>query len=205
MIVSVIGAAGRVGSQITAEAAARGLDVRAFTRTGADLDDRPSSALNISDTAAVVRVVNESDATVISVANRDNYDAVIAAHRSLIAARPTGRIVVVGGAGALQAGDGLLFESPDFPAEFLAEAKTFAAVLEDYRAADGIDWTMVAPSPEIAPGRRTGRYVTAIDTPAGSFVSTQDFAVGVVDELEHPAHQGERFTIASAVEADARG
>lgn len=205
MKISVIGAAGLVGSQIAAEATSRGLDVRAFTRTGSDVGESPSHALEISDTAALARVIGDSDATVISVAGRDDYDAVVAAHQDLIAAKPAGRIVVIGGAGGLQAGDGLLLDSPAFPAEFLTEAKAFASVLDRYRAAADVDWTMIAPSPEIAPGARTGQYVTALDTPAGGFVSTQDFAVAVVDEVQRPAYQGARFTVASADETLARG
>lgn len=38
-----------------------------------------------------------------------------------------------------------LLESPDFPADYLPEAKTFVTVLEDYRAASGLNWTMLAP------------------------------------------------------------
>ena len=44
-----------------------------------------------------------------------------------------------------------LLESPDFPADYLPEVKTFATVLEDCRAASGLNWTMLAPSPVIAP------------------------------------------------------
>lgn len=142
---------------------------------------------------------------VISVASRDAYSAAIAAHRALIAAAPAGRFLVVGGAGALKAGESLLLESPEFPADYLPEAKTFATVLEDYRAASGLNWTMLAPSPMIAPGARAGDYRTEQDVPAGMFVSTQDFAVAALDEIENPAHAGTRFTVASADEATAQG
>lgn len=36
-------------------------------------------------------------------------------------------------------------------------------------------------------------------------MSTQDFAVAALDELENPAHAGERFSVASTDEAAARG
>lgn len=49
----------------------------------------------------------------------------------------------------------------------------------------------------IAPGERTGRYVTGTDSPVGSQISAEDFAVAVVDELENPAHRGARFTVAN--------
>lgn len=201
MNISVIGAAGMVGSAILAEAQNRGHQVTGYTRSGS----ADTSALDLADTQALVEVINSSEATVISVASRDDYSAAIAAHRALIAAAPTGRFLVVGGAGALKAGDGLLLESPDFPAEYLPEAKTFASILDDYRAASDLNWTMLAPSPMIAPGTRTGNYRTELDVPAGIFVSTQDFAVAAIDELENPAHQGTRFTAASADQAAAQG
>lgn len=201
MNIAVIGAAGMVGSAIVAEAKDRGHQVTSYTRSGS----AGTLALDLANTAALVEVINSSEATVISVASRDDYSAAIAAHRALIAAAPTGRFLIVGGAGALNAGEGLLLDSPDFPEEYLTEAKTFAAVLDDYRAASDLNWTMLAPSPMIAPGARTGDYRTELDVPAGMFVSTQDFAVAAIDELEKTAHVGTRFTVASADEAAAQG
>ena len=201
MNIAVIGAAGMVGSAIVAEAKDRGHQVTSYTRSGS----AGTLALDLANTAALVEVINSSEATVISVASRDDYSAAIAAHRALIAAAPTGRFLIVGGAGALNAGEGLLLDSPDFPEEYLTEAKTFAAVLDDYRAASDLNWTMLAPSPMIAPGARTGDYRTELDVPAGMFVSTQDFAVAAIDELENSAHVGTRFTVTSADEAAAQG
>lgn len=201
MKISVLGATGMVGSQIVAEAQTRGHEVAAYTRSGAS----GTTALELTETASLVEVINSSDATVISVASRDDYQVAIDAHRALIAAAPTGRLLVVGGAGALSIGDGLLMESPEFPTEYKPEAQTFAAILEDYRAASGLNWTILAPAPMIAPGARTGEYRTERDTPAGGFVSTQDFAVAMVDEIENPQHEGARFTVASADETAAQG
>ena len=50
----------------------------------------------------------------------------------------------------------------------------------------------------IAPGERTGAYATALDTPAGDFVSAEDYAVALVDEIETPQHRRQRFTVATA-------
>ncbi|MDO5617238.1 NAD(P)-dependent oxidoreductase [Kocuria sp.] len=205
MKIAVIGAAGMVGSEMVAEAAARGHQVHGYTRSGRSVGDTPTQSLDFNNTDAVMEVINSSEATVISVAGRDDYDAVVNAHQRLIAAAPAGRLLVVGGAGALQAGDGLLLDSPDFPAEYLPEAKSFAQVFADYSASNSAQWTMIAPSPEIAPGVRTGKYLIAENTPAGGFVSTQDFAVAALDEIENPAHRGARFTVASADETAARG
>ena len=202
--ISIIGAAGTVGSQITAEALSRGHQVDAYTRSGRTTDLTATQPLALTDTDAVAQVINSSDATVITVGGRDDYEAVVAAHQRLIAARPTGRLLVVGGAGALPVGEGRLLDSPEFPAEYLTEAKAFARVYDAYAAAHGLNWTMIAPSPVIAPGVRTGHYVDGGNGLAGGFVSSQDFAVAAVDELEKPAHSGERFSVASADETAAR-
>lgn len=204
MQISVIGAAGMVGSEFVTEATACGHQVRPYTRSGRTVGEMTSQALAFTNTDAVVDVINSSDVTVISVASRDDYDAVVAAHQNLIAAGPTGRILVVGGAGALKVGDQRLLDSPDFPSEYLTEAKAFAQVFDDYAASTDLKWTMIAPAPEIAPGVRTGNYATVGDNLPGGFVSTQDFAVAGLDEIENPAYSGRRFSVASAEEAAAR-
>ncbi|MDO5076565.1 NAD(P)-dependent oxidoreductase [Corynebacterium sp.] len=194
MRIAVIGAAGLVGTEVVAEATRRGHDVTAYTRNGA----AGTTALDVANTAGVVDAINDHDVTVISVASRDNYPAVVDAHKALINAAPTGRFIVVGGAGALEVNGTRLYELPDFPAEYLTEAKTFGAVLDAYRDhAAALQWSIAAPSPELAPGVRTGHYVTELNSPAGDYVSTQDFAVAIVDEAETNAHPGQRFTVAS--------
>lgn len=202
MNISIIGAAGMVGSAVLTEAEGRSHQVARYTRSGSQ---DGAQALDFSDTAAVKAVIEDSDVTVISVASRDNYDAAIAAHTALIEARPQGRFIVIGGAGALNAGEGQLFETPEFPAEYRPEATAFAAVHRAYSESAGLEWTMIAPSPEIAPGVRTGDYAVELDVPAGNFVSVEDFAVAVVDEIERPGHIGRRFTVASRDEAAAQG
>lgn len=202
MHISIIGAAGMVGSALAAEAERRGHAVSRYTRSGAQ---EATQALSLSDTSAVKEVIENSDLTVISVASRDNYDAAVVAHKDLIEARPQGRFTVIGGAGALQAGGQQLFESPEFPSEYLPEATAFAAVHRAYVESEGLDWSMAVPSPDIAPGVRTGEYLVELDTPAGDFVSAEDLAVAVIDEAEQPHHAGRRFTVASKDEAAARG
>lgn len=195
----VFGGTGMVGSRVVEEAVRRGHEVTAVTRTGTPVEGAASAAADLADTSAVDKLAQGADAMVLAVPTpRDGspVEPIIEAHRSLIASSPKTRLVVVGGAGSLKAGDVLLKDTPDFPAEYKNEATAFTTILEDYRASQGLDWTLVSPSPVIAPGERTG-YVTALDTPAGDQVSAEDFADAIVDEVETPAHRGERFTVAS--------
>ncbi len=206
MNIAIIGATGMVGKAATYEALGRGHAVDAYSRSGVAIEAAAGHSLDFNDTAAVTEIVNSHDLTIITVAGRDDYDAVKAAHSALIAARPTGRLLIVGGAGALQAGEQRLYDTPDFPAEYLTEARTFGAIYDAYHAAgDSVHWTMLAPSPLIAPGVRTGEYVSALNEPAGLFVSVEDFAVALIDEAEKPQHAGARFTVASRDEDAARG
>lgn len=200
MRITVIGATGMVGQRVVAEALSRGHEIVAGSRRGTPVDGAEALTIDLSDTDVVIAQMAASDATVIAVPPaRDggSHEPTLAAHRALIEARPEGRLLVVGGAGALQVGDTQLRNTPGFPAEYKPESDTFAAVLDLYRAAEGLDWTMLAPAPVIAPGERTGRYTVELDVPAGDQVSAEDFAVALIDELERPAHRGERFTVAS--------
>lgn len=203
MKINVIGATGMIGREVVAEAAARGHEVVAYSRSGKAVQGAAHAAgLDMADTARVVEAVGGADVTIIAVsAGRGGQDPqpVIDAYRALIAAQPAARIIAVGGAGSLNADEAgtLIKDTPSFPADYYPEANAFATILQEFRKSHGVDWTVVAPSPVIAPGKRTGEYVTADDVPAGEGVSVEDFAVALIDEAENPTHRQARFTVAS--------
>ena len=151
---------------------------------------------------AVVDLINNSDATVITVSagRGESAQPVIDAHRALIAAAPSGRLIVVGGAGSLLTPDGTrLVDTPGFPEEYKAEALAFTEVLDLYReAGSALTWTFLSPAPAFTDKPRTGTYTEGGDQPAGSEISVADFAVALVDEAEKDAHRGHRWTIANA-------
>jgi putative NADH-flavin reductase len=67
--------------------------------------------------------------------------------------------------------------------------------------ADGLDWIYLSPAAEIGPGERTGNYRTTgdqllVDAARKSFITFEDYAVAVLDELERPNHIGRRFGVA---------
>jgi putative NADH-flavin reductase len=67
--------------------------------------------------------------------------------------------------------------------------------------AEGLDWTLQSPAIEIGLGERTGRYRTTsdqllFDDSGKSFISYEDYAVAVLDELERPQHVGARYGVA---------
>ena len=60
----------------------------------------------------------------------------------------------------------------------------------------------LSPSAEFAPGERTGKFRLGgdqllFDTNGKSWISMEDFAIAMVDELEHPRHSRQRFTVGS--------
>ncbi len=59
----------------------------------------------------------------------------------------------------------------------------------------------MSPAAVIAPGTRTRKYRTGtdqllVDTTGKNYISAEDFAVAVVDEIEKPRFRGLRFTVA---------
>lgn len=201
MKITVIGATGMIGSRVVAEAASRGHTVTAMSRSGAMPDGASQAkAIEFSDTASIVQEINAADATVITISpDRAGgpHEPLVEAHCNLIAAKPQRRLLVVGGAGSLEVNGVPLKDSPEFPAVYYKEAATLSEVLDAYRSSNGLSWTILSPAPMIAPGQRTGVYLTGSDSPAGNAISAEDFAVAVVDELEKPSHTGRRFTVAN--------
>ncbi|MDK9294803.1 NAD(P)H-binding protein [Propionibacterium freudenreichii] len=201
MRITIFGATGHVGSQITAEALRRGHQVTAVSHSGKTVADTTPAQANFDDTPAVVELANQADVTVISVPPSRTADEPIEvnldAHQRLIDAAPDTRIVVVGGAGSLLVDGVPLRDTPGFPDAYRREATWGIELLKRYRQAPvGVDWLIVSPSPEIGPGERTGQYVVGTDSPVGDHITTQDFAVGILDEIEAPAHHRMRTTLA---------
>jgi hypothetical protein len=96
----------------------------------------------------------------------------------------------------------VLADQPDFPAIYRNEAREGREALDVWRKeADGLDWTYLSPAIEIGPGQRTGKYRTTgdrvlFDAAGRSFISYDDYAVAVLDELERPGHIRRRFGVA---------
>lgn len=199
MKIAVYGATGMVGREIVAEALQRGHEVTAVSRKGTQVDGTAAAAA-LGDLTAYQRLAADHDVVVFSVPpSREGGDRqdFIDTHEQISETLVPARILVVGGAGGLEVDGGLLVDQPGFPPEFAAEARAMVTVLQNYESASGLDWTMLAPAPVIAPGERTGTYQLGTDSPVGERISTQDFAVALVDELEDPRHRHRRFTVAN--------
>jgi putative NADH-flavin reductase len=201
MKVAVIGATGTVGSRLTKELVSRGHEVTGIARHPEKLEWSKGVKTvrgDVADEAALARVVAGHDAVIHSV-NFVNTDA-----RKVIAAvKKAGvrRLLVVGGAGSLEVAPGVaLVDTPGFPAEYKSEALAGREFLNTLRGEHDLEWTFLTPSASFGPGQRTGKFRLGKDellTGADglSRISTEDFAIALVDELEAPKYTRERFTV----------
>ncbi|GAA3270642.1 NAD(P)-dependent oxidoreductase [Paenarthrobacter aurescens] len=201
MKIAVYGATGMVGSQIVNESLTRGHEVTAISRKGAEVPGAAAQAADQADAEIFASIAKEHDVVVLATGpsrtggdHSEWLDAMATAYSN---AEGT-RLMIVGGAGTLEVDGVRLLDSPDFPEAYKAEATTAAKALETVRKSpESLDWTVLAPAPVIQPGERTGEYAVAKDSPAGGSISTQDYAVAMLDEIERPAHRRARFTAAN--------
>lgn len=209
MRIAVFGATGTIGSRIVTEAAARGHEVVAVARENGRRPDveLPVRFADPTDTEAVAAAVAGVDAVVSAIggASSGRPGLVAEAAPSLVAGLQQAdvrRLVVVGGAGGLRApSGGRVVDRPDFPEAWKPASLAQIEALEIYRRqASALDWTYVSPADVITPSIRTGRYATGtdelvVDGEGNSFISCEDYAVAVLDELEHPTTIGGRLAV----------
>lgn len=211
MNIAVVGASGTIGQQITLEALVRGYTVTALVRqpthfpithprltvARVDLFDPASIAGAITDTAAVVNATGDHSADVHTFFVRSTQALIDGVQRA-----GGKRLIVVGGAGSLDVTPGVqLADTPAFPAQFRPTAWAQRDALTMYRASM-IDWTFFSPSALIAPGKRTGQYQLGTDqllrnAQGDSYISVEDYAVALLDEIEEPHFIRRRFTAVS--------
>jgi uncharacterized protein len=215
MKIVVIGATGNIGNRIVKEALSRGHEVTGVVRDpSAVLTPDPRIRLVKGDATRagdVARAVKGADAVVSAISPRPNARGLPAPSlqanaRALIVGLRSAqvkRVLYVGGASSLEVAPGqALADQPDFPEIYKAEAREGREALAVWRnEAEGLDWTYLSPAVEIGPGQRTGKYRTTgdkvlFDSAGKSFISFEDYAVAVLDELERPRNIGRRFGVA---------
>lgn len=201
MKVALLGASGMVGSRILAELSRRGHQVTALARHPGKIAALPgvtSKAVDAFDQTALAAALSGHDAAISAVHFTASDPAVL-----IGAAKASGvpRYLVVGGAGSLEIAPGkALFDTPEFPAIYLQEAKAGSTFLDLLKATAALDWSFLSPSALISPGERTGKFRLGtdqllVDANGKSAISAEDYAIAFVDELEAPKHSRRRFTV----------
>ena len=201
MKIAVIGITGRVGSRVSDELLRRGHQVTGIARRVDEAQARTGLTLYQGDA---------TDPKTLAVLLA-GHDAVISASRfvstqaqPLIAAlKQAGvpRLLVVGGAGSLEVAPGLmLIDTPEFPDVYKPEARSGVAFLDALRGEQQLRWSFLSPSALFEPGERRGQFRLGadqllVDAHGKSWISMEDYAVALVDELESPKHERRRFTV----------
>ena len=195
--VVLIGASGFVGSALLNETLNRGFEVTAVVRHPEKIKIENESLkvtkADVSSLEEVYEVCKGADAVISAFNpgwnNPDIYDETIKVYLTIIdGVKKAGvnRFLMVGGAGSLFIAPGLrLMDSGEVPENLLPGE---------------VDWVFFSPAADMRPGVRTGRYRLGkddmiVDIVGNSHISVEDYAAAMIDELEHPQHHQERFTI----------
>ncbi|MGU3470892.1 NAD(P)-dependent oxidoreductase [Paenibacillus sp. D51F] len=212
MKIGIIGASGKAGSLIAEEAANRGHQVTAIVRDASKVKnlsllmlEKEVFDLQPEDLRPFDVVVNAFGA-----APGQEHLHVEAGKKliELLKGSDT-RLIVVGGAGSLfvdEAHATRLMDTPEFPKEYYATASNQGKNLTDLQQSEGVDWTFISPAAFFhAEGRRTGSYRKGrdrltVNAKGDSYISYADYAIALVDEIESPAHRGERFSLVGEAE-----
>jgi hypothetical protein len=197
----VIGGTGYAGSAIAREAAARGHEVTAFSRSlpadkaqGVDYVQGDAT-----DEAELASVISGADVVVAALAPRGPLAGPFRdVNRTVarLADAEGARLFVVGGFSSLRPAPGaprFVEDLGDVPAELHEEVLAGAAlILEDLPATpETLDWVFVSPARafgSFAPGERLGEYRVGDDVAVapedGGAISGADYAIGFADLIE---------------------
>ena len=211
MKVAIIGASGFIGSCVRDEALARGHQVTAIVRHPEKItvqDPRLHVVKADILKGNVNEIVKGHDAVISAYsAGRSGsgiYDEQIEGYKAIISGvKKSGikRLLVVGGASTLEVSPGVQLIDTMSPEQITQGMLATREMLYMLRKEKELEWTFLSPAATIASGERTGNYRVGKDElvkskEGESKVSTQDYAVAMLDELENPQHIRERFTVA---------
>lgn len=201
----VAGGTGYAGSAILREAAGRGHEVTAISRSAPAAPVEGVRYVQGSVLDVAPQVVPGHDVVVAALSPRgDTAGTLPTAYASLaeLAVATGARLVVVGGFSSLRPAPGApRFAEGDIDPRFADEARELDSILSwlQSSAPEGLDWLFVSPAMlfgAMAPGERTGSYriadddVAQLDESGVSTLSGADFAQAVVDEIEQHQRTG---------------
>lgn len=192
MKIVLFGATGNIGQVILDEALSRGHEVTAVARDPSRIAARGGLRVvkgDVNDPASLASALAGADAAIASLSGDTRSQA--QALLSALDSAGVRRFVWVGGAGGLETAPGVrVIDDPAFPEAWKGIAQAQIEAYEAFRASKAnVDWTYASPSKLIAPGERKGVFRVGgdqvlKDANGESFISTADFAIGVLDRLE---------------------
>ncbi|MDM4762452.1 NAD(P)H-binding protein [Galbitalea sp. SE-J8] len=211
--ITVLGGTGYAGSAIVAEAAARGHEITALSRS---VPPEPVDGVHyvqgdVTDEATLASVIEGADVVVGALSPRGALaDGFRDVYRSVarIADAAGARLYLVAGFSSLRPAPGaprFVTDLSHAPAEYHNELSTVSALVADDLPAtpETLDWVAVSPAGKFgahAPGERRGEYRVGDDValggPTGGEISGPDYALGLVDLIESADHHRAHLNLA---------
>lgn len=215
----LIGASGFVGSAILNEALYRGHQVTVIAPHPEKITVKHENLTVVKGDATLPEVLAEvakgKDAVISAYnpgwANPRQYEETLENYPKIVEGTKLAgvrRLLIVGGAGTLFVAPGVrLVDTGNLPAEWLPGVKSMGEFYLNYlMKEDGVDWVFFSPAGNLGdmgqngPGKRTGKFRLGkddmiFDENGNSFISVEDYACAMIDELEQENHHKERFTI----------
>lgn len=217
MKIVLLGATGFVGSALLKEALDRGVEVTAIVRNPAKVKiESPLLTVvkgDVTDPEVIASVAKGADAIVSAYnpgwANPRLYEETLENYPKILeGAKKAGvkRVLIVGGAGTLFVKPGLrLIDTGTLPESWIPGVKSLGEFyLNTLTKEKDLDWVFLSPAANLGnlqPGTRTGQYRVGkddliVNEKGDSFISVEDYAMAMIDELLEPKHHQERFTVA---------
>lgn len=205
MRLTVIGATGRTGVEVTRQAVAAGYEVVAVVRDPSRMRVTGVRVVQaaITDPGDLAAAMRGSDAVVSALGpRRGEQTGVLAsgARATIAAMDSTGvkRLVVVSASGFfVEKGEGLVVGKIAKPIlrRLLRDNVADTREMEKVVSASDTDWTIVRPS-QLTGARGRGKYKTAIDRYAGARIARADLAHAMLATINNPDTIGHRINVA---------
>ncbi|GAB6093277.1 NAD(P)-dependent oxidoreductase [Furfurilactobacillus curtus] len=208
MKIGVIGATGKAGALIMAEAQSRGIDVEAIVRDHHRLST-PVPYLEKDVMSLITDDIEDLDVLVSAYGapRGEGYRYPLVTQHLIDITKQTGiRLMVIGGAGSLftnQHRTNRLFDEPGFPEAFKDTSTNMGEALKRLQASDGVDWTYISPAENfVFNAPKTGKYQLGADflsfnADGRSEISYADYAIAFVDEIQNHQHRNEHISVVS--------
>lgn len=216
MKIAVIGSTGFVGSKIINELITRNFEVLGISNSTTEITPEKKLTylkIDVNNTSELADKIKGYDVLISAFSagwNNPNYheDYINSSVSIQNAVRLAGisRYIVIGGSGSLYVAEGVqAVDTNTFPEEF----KTVARAAKEYylnhlKNEETLEWLYFSPPFEMHPGistGRTGKYRFGtlnpiFDKSGKCFISVEDLAVAIVDEVENNKFSKTIYTVA---------
>ncbi|MGP5072113.1 NAD(P)-dependent oxidoreductase [Arthrobacter rhombi] len=213
MNITILGSTGMVGSELVLESARRGHHVFAGSRRATAHQNPAVTVFGVDagSSAQLASALAGSDIVMLAIRpdHRNEQSTASVTGTVLEAAAVEGApVLVAGGAGPLRSMDDplrLVVDDPRYVGRsWRGVALASVVQLETCLRHENQRWTYASPPAVLEHGQRTGSYrrgtTTLLVAPDGSsWITVEDFAVAMLDEIESPG-EDRHFTVAQSLD-----